>query len=458
MIEKQIIEVLGRQKAFYQSHQTKNIAFRKEALMKLKKCISANESRIMEALWSDLHKSAFESYATEIGLVYNEIGFHLKKLKQWSRPKIVSSPITIMPSRSYIYKEPFGNILIISPWNYPLFLLISPLIGAISAGNTAILKPSPYVPHFSRLIEDIINTAFPDEYIHVFNGNREVNQLLLKQKYDYIFFTGSSTLGKIAMKAAAQNLTPVTLELGGKSPCIVDEDANLKLAARRIVWGKFLNAGQTCITPDYILAHAKVKQQLIENIKKEIILQFGENPKNSPDFPRIVNERAFEGLCEFLNEGKIVAGGETSKQDLYIAPTVIDEVKPEYPIMQEEIFGPLLPILEIHSLEEAIQFVNEREKPLALYYFSGNRKKIQRVLEETSSGGCCINDTILHIANNKLPFGGVGNSGMGKYHGRASFETFSNTRSVLKSSTVIDVPLKYAPYKKYKLSILKKLM
>ncbi|MCF8358379.1 MAG: aldehyde dehydrogenase [Prolixibacteraceae bacterium] len=457
MIEKQIIEVHGRQKAFYQTHQTKDIAFRKNALRNLKKCISDNEPRIMKALWSDLHKSAFESYATEIGMVYDEIGFQLKKMKCWARPKRVSSPLTIMPSRSYIYKEPFGNTLIISPWNYPLFLLISPLIGAISAGNTAILKPSPYVPEFSALIEEIINATFDDEYIHVFNGNREVNQLLLKQRWDYIFFTGSPSLGKIVMKAASENLTPVTLELGGKSPCIVDEDANLKMAARRIVWGKFLNAGQTCITPDYILAHSGIKQQLLENLKREITRQFGANPELSPDFPRVVNEKAFGGLSELMKDGKIVTGGQTSKESLYIAPTIIDDVKPEHPIMQDEIFGPLLPVLEIHSLDEAIQFVNQREKPLALYYFSRNTKKVKRVLRETTSGGSCINDTILHVANKKLPFGGVGNSGMGKYHGRASFDTFSNTRSVLQSSTVIDIPLKYAPYKN-KMGLLKKFL
>ena len=451
---KALVEV---QNDFFFSNQTKPILFRINALKTLKKALLDNEQYIMDSLWSDLHKSNFETYALELGIVLREIDHHIKKLKKWSKPKRIKSPIAIFPSKSRIYKEPYGTVLIISPWNYPILLLIDPLVGAISAGNTVVLKPSPYLKAFSRCLDQIINENFNPEYISVVHGGREVNQQLLSQKWDYIFFTGSSELGKIVMKAAAENLTPVCLELGGKSPCIVDEDANLKLAARRIVWGKFINGGQTCIAPDYLLVHEKVKAELLSDIKLEITKFYGGNPKQSPDFCRIVNKHAFDRLLGYLNDGDIIIGGDTDEQELYISPTVIDNVDPDFPVMQEEIFGPILPVISFTKLDRAIKYVNMYDKPLAFYYFSNNIKKAKKVLNETTSGGGCINDTILHISNSNLPFGGVGNSGMGKYHGRRSFDIFTNERSIVFSSTKIDIPLKYAPYTR-KLKLIKFLL
>lgn len=457
MEKKQLDELVEKQFNFFNSHETKDIAFRKAALHKLKLALITNEKELMQTLWIDLHKSSFETYAHELGQVLNEIDVQIRNLKRWSKPTKKRTPLALLPSRSRIFKEPYGNVLIISPWNYPLLLLIHPLIGAIAAGNTVVLKPSPYLKAYSEFIEKLIHETFPKKYIAVVQGGREVNQLLLQKKWDYIFFTGSTYLGKIVMKAAADNLTPVTLELGGKSPCIVDEDANLKLAAKRIVWGKFINAGQTCVAPDYLLVHQKVKAQLLEFIKEEITNSYGENPVGSPDLCRIVNDSSFERLSEYLKDGEIVAGGETDAKVRFIAPTIIDNVEPHFPIMQEEIFGPLLPVMTFQKLDQAIDYVNSCDKPLAFYYFSNDLKKAKSVIRQTSSGGGCINDTIIHIANDRLPFGGVGNSGMGKYHGKYSFDTFSNQRSMVFSSRWIDIPIKYPPYGK-KLRWVKKLL
>ncbi|MFA9393020.1 MAG: aldehyde dehydrogenase [Prolixibacteraceae bacterium] len=438
--------IIETQFNFFASHRTRNVTFRIEALKKLKNALINFEKELMQALWADLHKSNFESYSHELGQVLKEIDFHLRHLKRWSKPQKVASPLAILPSRSRIYHEPYGNVLIISPWNYPILLLIDPLIGAISAGNTVVLKPSPYLKEYSRVIELMMNKTFPKKYIAVATGGREVNQLLLKHRWDYIFFTGSPALGKVVMKAAAEFLTPLTLELGGKSPCIVDEDANLKLAARRIVWGKFINGGQTCIAPDYLFVHEKIKDELLRLMKIELVLFYGEKPEESPDFCRIVNKAAFERLLEYLKEGNIVVGGNYNENELFIAPTIIDHVESDFAIMQEEIFGPVLPVMTFSELQRALDYVDYCEKPLAFYYFTNNLVKARKVIDQTTSGGGCINDTILHIANFRLPFGGVGNSGMGKYHGKLSFDTFSNQRSMVFSSRWLDIPLKYPPY------------
>lgn len=435
-----------KQKEYFETGATKSVDFRLKQLKKLKQALSNNEKALIDALQADFHKPSFETYMHELGQVLKELDHHIRNLKKWTKPEKRRSPLAILPSKSRIIKEPFGNVLILSPWNYPLLLLIDPLIGAISAGNTAVLKPSPYLKAFSNYIENLIGSTFSEEYIAVVHGGREINKELLELKWDYIFFTGSPYLGKIVMKAAAEHLTPVTLELGGKSPCIVDEDANLKLAAKRIVWGKFMNGGQTCIAPDYLMVHQKVKAELLEYMKADLLKKYGANPAESPDYCRVVNDGAFQRLIEYLKDGDIVTGGQTDAAQRYISPTIIDNVKPDFPVMQDEIFGPIMPVLTFSKIEEAIKFVNSNPKPLAFYYFSNNLKKAQKVLNKTSSGGGCINDCILHIANGELPFGGVGNSGMGKYHGKLSFDTFTNYRSIVFSSTKIDIPIKYAPY------------
>lgn len=458
MNHQDIANIIEQQQTFFKTGKTRDVKFRFEALKKLKKAIHTNETALQEALKKDLGKSAFESYEAEIGVVLKELSFHISKLKRWAKPKRKPTPLALLPSRSRIYTEPFGNVLIMAPWNYPFLLLIQPLIGAISAGNTILLKTSPYVPEYEKTIGRIIAETFPAEYISLVSGGRDVNQFLFQQKFDYLFFTGSPELGKLAMKSAAEHLCPVTLELGGKSPCIVTEHANLKRAARRIVWGKFLNAGQTCIAPDYLLVHHSVKNELLNLMCMEVKKQFGENVKESPDFPRIVNEKAFDRLSEYLHEGKTVCGGETDRTEKYIAPTIIDEIKPEHKIMQDEIFGPILPVLSYENTNQVIDFINDREKPLATYLFSSDKNEQQKIIESTSSGGGCINDTIIHIANSHLPFGGVGNSGMGKYHGKLSFDTFSNHRAVVKSSNLIDIPVKYAPYSNWKMRIIKMLL
>ncbi|MBN2807010.1 MAG: aldehyde dehydrogenase [Prolixibacteraceae bacterium] len=457
MDQQGIEKLMEKQYRFFQSQETLSLKFRLKALNKLKKALLEHEENLMKALWEDLHKSSFETFAHELGQVLKELDVQRKHLISWAKPRRKRSPLSILPSKSYVFQEPYGNVLIMSPWNYPLLLLIDPLIGAIAAGNTVVLKPSPYLKAFSIYLDRMIGETFPRKYIAVVHGDRTINQVLLKQKWDYIFFTGSNMLGKLVMKAAAENLTPVTLELGGKSPCIVDDDANLKLAARRIVWGKFINAGQTCIAPDYLLVHEKVKDELLSLMKLEIKRFYGDNPQKSPDLCRIVNDQAFERLSSLLTQGTIVAGGITDPVQRYIAPTIIDGVDPDFDIMQEEIFGPLLPVLTFSQLPRAIDFVNSCDKPLAFYFFSNDLQKARRVIAQTSSGGACINDTILHIANGRLPFGGVGKSGMGKYHGRYSFETFSNQRSIVFSSRWLDLPFKYPPYGN-KLKWMKKLI
>ena len=444
---KTIVEV---QRAFFRSGETLSLKFRQRALCALSKAMKIWEGRIAEALWQDLHKSYEEAYLTELSIVLGEIDNHLHHLSRWTAPKRVGTPIKMMPSRSKVVAEPLGCSLIMAPWNYPVQLLLNPLVGAISAGCTAVLKPSPYVPHVSKVVEEMIKETFPAEYIAVVQGNREVNTALLEERYDIIFFTGSPQLGRMVMRAAAENLTPVVLELGGKSPCIVDKDANIAMAARRIAWGKSLNAGQTCIAPDYLLVHSEVKEELIAALKEEFTHLLGSDPKETKHFVRIVNERAFDRLVGYIEGADVVMGGDYDRSQRYISPTIIDHVNANSPIMQEEIFGPIFPVMTFQSTDEAIRFVTDREKPLALYYFSENKQSIRKVLKHTSSGGCCINDTIMHIANENLPFGGVGQSGMSAYHGKESFRVFSHYRAVVTTTTLLDLPFRYMPYKFFK--------
>lgn len=439
------------QRTFFASGRTRDAAFRRSALTRLREAIHKHLPALYDALWQDLHKSEAEAYLSEVALVLREIDDQIRHLKGRMRPERVCTPLFLWPSRSRIVCEPLGNVLIMAPWNYPFQLTVLPLVGAIAAGNCAVLKPSPYTPTVSGVIRQMIWETFPDDYIAVVEGHRDVNEALLKEKWDYIFFTGSPELGRTVMQAAANNLTPVTLELGGKSPCIVDNSADVDIAAKRIAWGKFLNAGQTCIAPDYLLVHQNVKAPLIGRIKYWIEAFYGTDPSESPDYGRVVNDKAYDRVASYLGDGQVVIGGQTEAAERYIAPTVIDlgEMRDDMPVMQSEIFGPVLPVMEYIHLEEAIEFINRHPKPLALYYF-GSPKTGKTVIRSTSSGGACINDVVLHIGNDRLPFGGVGNSGMGKYHGKESFLTFSNRRSILISSKHFDPPLKYPPYKYFK--------
>ncbi|UBZ07152.1 aldehyde dehydrogenase [Salegentibacter mishustinae] len=440
-----ISEIYKKQRTFFASQETKSIDFRLQQLKKLKKAILQYEDKVNKALWEDLHKSKEEAFLTETSLLIEELNYHIKNLKKWSQPKKVGTPLQIKPSRSKIYFEPLGIGLIIAPWNYPFQLTINPLIGAISAGCCAVLKPSPDTPNVARVIEEMISEFFPSEYISVVQGGKETNQELFKFSFDVMFFTGSPGVGKIVMKAAAEHLSRVVLELGGKSPCIVDKTANLKIAGKRIAWGKIINAGQTCIAPDYLLVHKEVKKDLLTEISKSFEEMLGENIANSNHYGRIVNPNAMNRLMKYL-DGDIYYGGKINLEEKYIAPTILNNVKPEDEIMQEEIFGPILPVMEFEEIEQALSYINKNEKPLALYYF-GKDIGADQVLRETSSGGACINDTLLHVANHKLPFGGVGNSGMGKYHGKESFLAFTHERGVVNSTTKLDIPLKYPPYK-----------
>lgn len=451
----QIVRIVSAQRAFFRSGQTLDIEYRLSALRALKAALKKWEKPLAEALWKDLHKSYEEAYLTELSIVLGEIDNHISHLKGWASPKRCSTPLKMFPSRSKTISEPLGCSLIIAPWNYPVQLLLNPLVGAISAGCTAILKPSPYVESVSKVIEELIRETFNENYIAVVQGNRDVNTALLEQRYDLIFFTGSPSLGRKVMAAASKNLTPVVLELGGKSPCIVDSSANIATVARRIAWGKSLNAGQTCIAPDYLLVHKSVKSQLIEALGREFRSLLGENPKQCNHFVRIVNDKAFDRLVGYLEGADIVFGGEYDKAERFIAPTIVDNVNPDSPIMQEEIFGPIFPVVTFGDIAEAVEFVTKREKPLALYYF-GDDKSAKYVLKHTSSGGACVNDTIMHIANERLPFGGVGNSGISSYHGIESFKVFSHCRAVVTTPTWIDIPFRYMPYKMF--SLVKKLL
>jgi aldehyde dehydrogenase (NAD+) len=446
---KTIENLLKELRAFYGTDRTKSINFRVEMLERFKVNIICYEEKIAEALWKDLHKSFEESYLTEISIVLQEIDYHVKHLKQWAKPRSVNTPFHLLPSSAKIIYEPLGVALIIAPWNYPFQLLMNPLVGSISSGCCAMLKPSPYTPSVARVMEDLIHDTFDPGYITIVQGDRKINEILLKQRFDMIFFTGSPVVGKAVMKAAAENLTPVVLELGGKSPCIVDSDADISKAAKRIAWGKTINAGQTCIAPDYLFVHQSVKDELLKKIIVNLDKMFGPDSQLSKFYPRIVSQGAFVRLKKLMEHGRIVYGGEMDSDDKYISPTIIDDVSLAFPIMQEEIFGPILPVLTFHKIDEVISYINQKEKPLAFYYF-GKKGKAKEILSKTTSGGACINDTLLHIANHHLPFGGVGNSGFGKYHGINSFLAFSNSRGVVNSPDWIDLPMRYVPYRNFK--------
>ena len=456
---KNINDITLAQRQYFMSGATLDIKFRKQMLRQLLDALEKWESRLYDALWTDLHKSYEEAFLTEISIVRAEIKNHLNNIGRWAKRKRVSTPLKLFPSRSYITKEPLGNTLIIAPWNYPVQLLLNPLVGAISAGCTAMLKPSPYVPNVSNVIEEMISETFSKEYISVVQGNRDVNTALLAHKWDIIFFTGSPALATTVMAAAARNLTPVVLELGGKSPCIVDKCADIKMAARRLAWGKTLNSGQTCIAPDYVLIHPDVKTEFVATFEAEVKALHGEDIKADKHYVRIVNDKAFERITQYIKDSKVLCGGSFDATQRYIEPTLLDNPAPDSPVMSEEIFGPVLPVITLDSdesfLATATSFINSRPKPLALYFF-GNESDGWTMVRNTSSGGGCINDVIMHIANENMPFGGVGNSGMGRYHGKESFEAFSHTRSIIVSSTRIDLPFRYMPYKMF--SLVKKLL
>ena len=417
-------------------------------LRKLASAIHQYEKALADALWQDLHKSYEEAYLTELSIIYGEIRNHLRHMRRWARPERKCSPIAIMPASSKIIKQPLGNTLIIAPWNYPVQLLLNPLVGAISSGCTAMLKPSPYVPNVSRVLTEMIRATFSEEYIAIVEGNRDVNQMLLAERWDLIFFTGSPALGKMVMEAASKHLTPVVLELGGKSPCIIDKSADLKVAAKRVAWGKALNAGQTCIAPDYLMIHEDVKDKFLKLLVKEWKELLTKDPQQAKHFVRIVSDKALERLIGYLDNGTIYHGGVYDRAERYLSPTILTDVSPDAPVMQEEIFGPIFPVLIFKQIEEVTEFVAKRERPLALYYFG---KKGDYILRHTISGGTCINDVIMHIVNHDMPFGGVGNSGMGTYHGKESFMTFSHRRSVVSTQTFVDMPFRYMPYKLFKL-------
>ena len=446
--------LLQKQRNFFGTEQTKSIAYRQEQLIKLKQVIIEKKERVVQAAKADLGRSAFEAYF-EISTL-GEINHAVKNLASWARPRRVNTPIDQFPASSWIQPDPLGVVLIIGAWNYPFSLILTPLVGAIAAGNCAVLKPSEHAPNTSKLVSEIISSTFDPAYITTLEGDASLSQELLAEKFDHIFFTGGTAIGRLVMSAAAQNLTPVTLELGGKSPCIVDNDVHLDHAAKRIAWGKLINAGQTCIAPDYLLVQAKIKQELIDRMVYYIKEFYGDDPYQSNDYGRIVNDRQFDRLVSLLRQGEIILGGDYNREDRFLSPTLIDHLGWDDKVMQDEIFGPILPILTYNDLESAISEVNARPKPLALYFFSHDRKKQERVLEATSSGGVCINDTMMQSGVNSLPFGGVGESGVGSYHGKASFAVFSHYKSILRRGLWFDLGWRYAPYTPQKLKFLQK--
>jgi aldehyde dehydrogenase (NAD+) len=448
-------EMLDNQRAFFSTGKTKDVKNRIIYLKKLKESIKRHENEICDALAKDFGKAPFETYMSEIGTVLVELRHIISHLKKWAKPKRGKTPLTHLPGKSRIYAEPYGTVLVISPWNYPFNLAMVPVMGALSAGNTVFLKTASETPETAMVLEKILSGVFPPEWVTVLRGS-EVKKFLLDFKYDYIFFTGGPYVGRVVMEKAAAHLTPVTLELGGKSPCIVMADADLALAAKRIAWGKFFNSGQTCIAPDYLLIEEKVKPAFFEEIRKAIKKLYGDNPDAGPDFARIINDKHWKRIEQFLHKGKIVAGGRSDAGERYIEPSVIDGISPDDPVMQEEIFGPVLPAITVKSIDDAVKFINEREKPLALYLFTKSNGVIKKVIGETSYGGGCINDTLMHFANGYIPFGGVGNSGMGAYHGKLNFDTFTHYKSVYYGTAkIFDNPFRYAPYTDFAAKIIK---
>ena len=457
-----INDIVSQQRDFFLTNETKSIDFRLKQLKKLKSAVEKYSDDIYDALWKDLHKCKEEAFLTEINIVLTEINDHIKNIKKWSKPKKVKTPLYLMPSKSRVIYEPFGVALIIAPWNYPFHLMFAPLVGAISSGCCAVMKPSPYSQNTSDVMQKMIDETFDKNYITMVQGHRDVNQALLAQKFDFIFYTGSPDMGRVVMEAASKNLTPVVLELGGKSPCIVDKNANIDFAARRIVWGKTINAGQTCVAPDYMMVHRDVKDELIKKMIYYVEKFYGENQQESECYCRIINDKAYQRLTSYLDKGTIIYGGNCDKDERYIQFTLLglgqqttDNGQQTSNVMSTEIFGPILPVIEFDNINKVSEFIAKRPKPLALYYF-GDDEGAEDILRTTTSGGVCLNDTILHVANEHLPFGGVGESGMGKYHSKESFLAFSNKRAVLKSSNRIDFMMKYPPYDK--LEMIKKLM
>ncbi len=448
MTQEQIKNIIKKQNDFFSTGKTLPISFRKNALGKLKTALYKYEEKISGAIKSDLGKSAFESYMCETGLVISEISYMEKHIKSFAKEKRVRTPLAQFASRSFVKPSPYGTVLIMSPWNYPLLLTLGPLVDALAAGNTAVLKPSAYSPSTSAIIKEVLDSIFPEEYVAVVTGGREENNFLLDEKFDYIFFTGSKGVGSHVLEKAAPHLTPVTLELGGKSPCIVDSTAKIKLAAKRIVFGKYLNCGQTCVAPDYILCHKAVKEQLVQSLKAEIKAQFGESPLTNESYGKIINKKHFDRILSLIDKNKTEVGGKSDSDALKIEPTVLNNVTWDDPAMQEEIFGPVLPILTYEDIDEVISTVNSKDKPLALYIFSSDKKVIRKVTAECAFGGGCVNDVVIHLATSNMGFGGVGESGMGAYHGKVGFDTFSHKKSIVDKKTFMDLPMRYQPYKK----------
>lgn len=443
---KNIDSILESQKNFFQSGATLPVEFRAAMLKKLYYAIEKYKDDISEALKKDLGKSEIEGYMCEIGLVKSEITYMLRHLKKFAAKHLVKTPLAQFASVSYKKASPYGNVLIMSPWNYPFLLTLEPLVDAIAAGNTAVIKPSAYLPATSDIIEKIIGETFPEKFAAVITGGRKENSVLLEKKFDLIFFTGSTEVGKTVLRSAAENLTPAILELGGKSPCIVDSSAKIKLAAKRIAFGKFLNCGQTCVAPDYILCEKSIKDELVSELKKEIRAQFGEKPLENPDYGKIISEKHFERVLKLIDSEKTVLGGSFDRKTLRIEPTVIDNVTWEDPVMQEEIFGPVLPILTYEHRDEIYSVLKDRPKPLACYIFSENRARIEELSSRLSFGGGCINDVVIHLATSEMGFGGVGESGMGSYHGKDGFDAFSHYKSIVDKKTWLDIPMRYQPY------------
>jgi acyl-CoA reductase-like NAD-dependent aldehyde dehydrogenase len=457
-MEKEEIRLIieAQRKFFYEGH-TLDPKYRIDILKKLRSLILLHEKDIVDAIWKDFHKPEFEVIATESRFVIKELNTAIRNLKRWMRPKGVYTPVVHFISRSFVMPQPYGQVLVLSPWNFPFQLAFMPVLGAIAAGNCVILKVSSQAPHTAEVIEMILSN-FPRELVALIKGNHTTNDFLLEQKFDYIFFTGSPRVGKIVMKKAAENLTPVSLELGGKNPCVVAADARLDFAAKRIAWGKLINCGQTCVSPDYLLIDKKVEDRFLDLISKEISTYFNNDPKNSNDFARIINPENVHRLEGLMKSGQIVIGGDTDAADRYVSPTIIKDVKPGDPIMQEEIFGPVLPVITFEKFEEVYTIIEQNPKPLATYIFSRDKKLVSKFLQKTQSGNVAVNETVVQIASPYLPYGGVGTSGTGRYHGKKSFETFSNMRSVLEKSNLLDVWLRYPPYSKFKTKIISFLM
>jgi len=450
---KEIQSIYNQKRVFFDNGNTQSYEFRLEQLKKFKAAIESCEDEILQALYNDMRKPKFEAFTSEIGIMYEEIEHAIKHLKNWMEPKQVSTPMVLHPSSSYIYKQPLGVILIIGPWNYPFQLLMAPLVGAIAAGNCAVIKPSNETPFTAQIVEKLINQTFDPNYISVVQGSgSEMGPLLIENnRFDHIFFTGSPKVGSQIAAMAAKHLTPVTLELGGKSPAIVDKKVNIQVAAKRLTWAKYFNAGQTCVCPDYLLVHEEIKNVFVEEMKKNIRLFYGENPQLSPDLTRIVNTKRFQTLTNYLKKGNIVIGGEHDEKDLFIAPTLIDQVSMDDTIMKEEIFGPIMPILTWKTREEVLQKVRLNRYPLACYIFSNDENNKNFFIQNIEFGGGCVNNCMVHLVNPDLPFGGIGNSGMGRYHGEDSFDTMSHTKSIIKTATWLDPSLRYAPYTDKKL-------